>query len=262
MSDFALVFSVSGIAALVSLGGGWLALRKQPTTLFLSATLGLAGGVLLGAIAFEMVPRALELSSTPATLAGFAIGVLAVYGFELRVQRGRTAGIHAAQRRQIQHYHRLHPPAGDQVTVLAGGTAAEELIEGLSIGVGAAIQPGLALVVGASIALDNISEALSIGALVAEKDGGPPPSPAARRRVLGWTGAIGAALFCSSVISWFLLRAVDEVVLGVLAAVGAGGMFYLCVTELVPEAELRHYQHSSALAAAIGFASVMALSAG
>jgi ZIP family zinc transporter len=50
------------------------------------------------------------------------------------------------------------------------------------------------------------------------------------------------------------------VIHGFLVAVGAGGMFYLCVTELVPEAELRHYQHSLALAAAVGFAVILALS--
>jgi ZIP family zinc transporter len=261
MNEFALVAAVSGFGGLVSLGGGWLALHWRPTTLFLSVTLGLAGGVLLGVIAFEMVPRALALSSTLSTIVGLMVGVLAVYAFELLVQRGRTAGIHAAQRRQIRHYHRLNPPVGDEITVLAGGTAAEELIEGLSIGVGAAIQPGLALIVGASIALDNLSEALSIGALIAEKDRGPVRTRGARRRVLGWTGAIGASLFASSVISWALVRTVDTALLGFLVAVGAGGMFYLCVTELVPEAELRHYQHSSALAAAIGFVTILALSA-
>jgi ZIP family zinc transporter len=78
-----------------------------------------------------------------------------VYGLELFVQRGRTAGVHASQPRQIRHNHRLHPPVGDDVTVLAGGTDAEEVIEGLSMGVGVAIQPGLALIVGASIALDG-----------------------------------------------------------------------------------------------------------
>jgi ZIP family zinc transporter len=262
MGEFATVALISGLAALVSLAGGWLALHRRPTTLFLSVTLGLAGGVLLGAIAFEMVPRALSLSSVPMTVAGFSVGVLAVYAFELLVQRGRTAGIHAAQRRQILHYHQLNPPVGDEITVLAGGTAAEELIEGLSIGVGVAIHPGLALIVGASIALDNLSEALSIGALIAEKDRGAVRTPAARRRVLGWTGTIGASLFVSSIASWMMVRSVDATLLGFLVALGAGGMFYLCVTELVPEAELRHYQHSSALAAALGFVAILILSAG
>jgi zinc transporter, ZIP family len=259
LNDLLIVVAVSGTAGLMSLVGGWIALHRRPTTLFLSITLGLAGGLLLGAIAFEMIPKAIELSSTPIGVTGFALGVAAVYAFELAVQRGRTAGIHAAQRRQIRHFHQIHPPAGDAVTVLAGGTAAEELIEGLSIGVGVAIQPGLALIVGASIALDNLAEALSIGALIAEKDRGPVRTPAARSRVLRWTGAIGGALFASSISSWLLLRTVNADVLGLLVAVGAGGMFYLCVTELVPEAELRHYQHSSALAAAAGFVTVLVL---
>jgi ZIP family zinc transporter len=54
---------------------------------------------------------------------------------------------------------------------------------------------------------------------------------------------------------------VSDDLLGLLIAIGAGGMFYLSVTELVPEAELRHYQHSSALAAAVGFVIILALSA-
>ena len=260
MTDFVLVVVISGVAALASLVGGWLSLHRKPTTLFLSLALGTAGGVLLGVIAFEMIPQAMDLSSTPITLAGVAVGVLAIYGFELLVMRGRTAGIHAAQRRQIRSYHRLNPPVGDEVTVLAGGTTAEELIEGLSIGVGAVIQPGLALIVGASIALDNLAEAVSIGALIAEKDQDQVRSPARRRRVLAWTGGIALALFLSSVLSWAALRSLDDTILGFLVAVGAGGMFYLCVTELVPEAELRHYQHSSALAAAAGFAVILALS--
>jgi len=260
MTDVALVVAVSGTAALASLIGGWISLHRKPTTLFLSLALGTAGGVLLGAIAFEMIPQAIDLSSTAATVVGIVVGVVSVYSFELLVMRGRTSGIHAAQRRQIRQYHRLNPPMGDEVTVLAGGTTAEELIEGLSIGVGAAIQPGLAVVIGLSIALDNLAEAFSIGALIAEKDHSEKRSRAARRRVLTWTGAIGLGLFLSSVLSWAALRSLPDAILGFFVAVGAGGMFYLCVTELVPEAELRHYQHSSALAAAVGFAVILVLS--
>jgi ZIP family zinc transporter len=90
---------------------------------------------------------------------------------------------------------------GDEVTVLAGGTAVEELIEGLSIGVGAVIQPGLAWIAGVSTAIDNLSEALSIGALIAAKDQDGKRSTDARRRVLKWTGAIGLSLFLSSLVS-------------------------------------------------------------
>ena len=46
--------------------------------------------------------------------------------------------------------------------MLAGGTSAEELIEGIAIGVGAVIKPGLGLLIGLAIAIDNLSEGLSI----------------------------------------------------------------------------------------------------
>jgi ZIP family zinc transporter len=37
-------------------------------------------------------------------------------------------------------------------------------------------------------------------------------------------------------------------------------MFYLTVTDLVPEAEERHYQQSAAVAIGIGFMAIFALS--
>jgi len=36
----------------------------------------------------------------------------------------------------MKRFYKRHRPRGDDVTVLAGGTSAEELIEGLSNGVG------------------------------------------------------------------------------------------------------------------------------
>ena len=58
------------------------------------------------------------------------------------------------------------------MTVLAGGTSAEELIEGLSIGVGAAIKPGLALLIALAIIIDNLAESLSIGEIIRSEGGG------------------------------------------------------------------------------------------
>lgn len=60
--------------------------------------------------------------------------------------------------------------------MLAGGTSVEELIEGLSIGVGTVIEPNVGILIG--IAIDNLSEGMSIGELVLAE-----PS-ASRRR--GW----------------------------------------------------------------------------
>lgn len=61
-----------------------------------------------------------------------------------------------------------------------------------SIGIGTAIKPGLGLLTGLAIVVDNLSEALSIGLLIRNEPG--VEKRGQLRRVLGWTGLIGAAL--------------------------------------------------------------------
>lgn len=253
-----LVLGIAAAAALASPLGGLIALWRRPTTLFMSLALGFAGGVLIATISFEMIPQAAGATSPAMTIGGFTGGLLAVYAFDLFINRGRTAGGKADQRQATERFHRRSRPRGDQVTVLAGGTSTEEIIEGLSIGVGAAIQPELGLIVAVAIVIDNVAEALSIGELILGQRRGEGGRPV--RRVLGWTGLIGVSLFGSALVGWFALRGLPQPVLGVLFAVGGGGMFYLTVTDLVPEAEERQYQQSAALAIGAGFMTVFAFS--
>jgi zinc transporter ZupT len=86
-------------------------------------------------------------------------------------QSGQARREKAEQRPGVERFHRRHRPRGDEVTVLAGGTSAEELIERISIGVGAAIKPGLGLLVALAIGIENLSEALSIGELIRDQQG-------------------------------------------------------------------------------------------
>jgi zinc transporter, ZIP family len=78
-------------------------------------------------------------------------------------------------------------------------------------------------------------------------------------RILKWTGLIGLSLFSSALAGWFLLRGLPTSILGFLFAAGAGGMLYLTVTDLLPEAEERHYQQSTAFALAGGFMTIFVL---
>jgi ZIP family zinc transporter len=252
-----LILAVAGVAAVASPVGGLIALWRKPTSLFMSLALGFASGVLLGTIGFEMMPQALELSSVAVAVAGFVVGFVAVYGFDLFINRGKLAGDKAEQRGAVDRFHQRHRPRGDQVTVLAGGTSAEELIEGVTIGVGAAIKPGLAVLIALAIVIDNLAEALSIGELIRDQQRHDERRPT--WRVLKWTGLIGAALFSSAIAGWFFLRGLPQPVLGFLFAAGGGGMFYLTVTDLLPEAEERHYQQSAALAVGAGFMTIFVL---
>ena len=250
------ILAIAGGAALASVLGGMLALIRKPTSLAMSVAFGFASGVLIGTVTLEMLPQALELTSLGATAGGFAAGFLGIWLFDLFVNRWQVAGEHAAQRRRVEAYHRGHRPRGDRVTVLAGGTSAEELVEGLAIGTGVVIEPQVGALIAAAIAVDNFSEGLSIGELVAGRPGG---DPRATRRVLTWTGLVGASLLVSAVLGWLLLREAGGSLVGLLQATGAGGMLYLTVSALVPPSEEQQYQGSGALATGAGFLVILFL---
>ncbi len=255
--DLLLVVIVSGVAAVASVVGGLLALWHRSSTLISSLAFGVASGALIGTVTLEMLPTALKSGALAVVVIGFAAGMLSLFLFDLAVHGGVIVGEHADQRRIVRRYHRRRG-SGSQVLVLAGGTSVEELVEGLAIGVGAAIEPSLAFVVAIAIAIDNLAEGMSVGELIRDET---PDRVRAMPRVLAWTGTIGLALFVSSMVGWFALRGVPPTVLSVLLAAGAGAMLYLALSSLVPEGEARQYQGSATLASGVSFALILVLSA-
>lgn len=249
---------IAGGAALASPVGGVASLLVRPTSLLLSIAVGVAGGVLLGAVAFEMVPKAVELSGLLTSAIAITVGVLLVWSFDLYVNRGMTAGDEASQQRWVQRFHQHRKPRGNKVTVIAGATSAEELIEGIVIGASSAIGGGTGLVVGIAIALDNISEALSIGELVFDADKEKTKDKQGWE-IMKWTGLIGVSLLVSALGGYFLLSRLPEFWQGALTGLGAGAMFYLAITGLVPEAESHQFEKSGGLASAAGFLAMLVL---
>ncbi len=255
--DIVYVVLLAGVAAAASVAGGLLALWHRPTTLSMSLALGFAAGVLLGVVSFEMVPRCLELGSLPIALGSLLIGFGIVYALDLFINRGRIAGEWAAQRERVQSFHRSRRPLGGEALVFAAGTTLEEIVEGLAIGVGAAIEPDLAAFVAATIAVDNFGEGLSIGELVrTEREAYPGQH---LRRVLFWTGLIGVIVIVQTLVGWSVLRGVSPSLQGFMFGVPAGGMLYLAITELVPGSQKRHFQQSAGLATLGGVLIVMVL---
>lgn len=255
MDGLVALLAVAGVAALASPLGGGLGLSLRANALTLSLVVGFAAGVLLGTFAFEMMPRALEDAGAGLAVAGFAGGFAFVYGLDLLVNRGRMAGPEGDPDGKVARFHRRRRPLGPKTTVLGLGTACEELIEGLSIGVGMAIDPGLGWIIALAVGIDNVSEGMSLAELArAEKTGH------VARRVLGWSSLIGIALFASALAGWFALRGMSDLAMGALIAAGAGGMFYLTAAQLMPEAEAHHVQQSAAAAIATGFLAIFLLS--
>lgn len=117
----------------------------------------------------------------------------------------------------------------------------------------------MGLLIAVAIVIDNFAEALSVGELILAEHGSGRQHRV--RRVIKWTGLIGISLLGSALAGWLLLRNMSPTVLGFLLGAAAGGMFYLTTTDLLPEAEKRHFQHQSAgLAAGAGFMLILVLS--
>ena len=213
--------------------------------------------MLLGTCAFEMMPSALDAAGQRVSSAAFVVGFLVVYGFDLYINRGFLAGEESDEWHAYTRLRRNRIMRRSDVRLLATTTAAEELIEGLSIGVSLASEPRLGLMVALAILVDNIVEGMGIAALIrAEEERG------AANATYRWTVMIGLSLFASAAVGWLALRAIPSAVLGALVAAGAGAMFYLTVTDLLPKSEKTHYLQSAALAAASGFLLIFILSFG
>nr|WP_210259508.1 ZIP family metal transporter [Devosia sp. 1635] len=249
------VLGVALVAGLASPLGGFIATRIRPSSLFLSLAVGVAAGVLLGTFAFELVPSALERAPLALVAVCFAVGFALVYGLDLLVNHGALAGPEADQKPAVDAKQKRHNKGARKVTVIGAATSSEELIEGLAIGVSAAADMRVALIVGLAIVLDNISEGLSLGAIDAASG-----EEGAARKTLLWTSLIGVSLFVSAMVGWFLLKGLPEPVLGSLLGLGAGAMFYLTIGSLLPEAESHQFQQSAAIAIGLGFVLVMVLS--
>ena len=204
--------------------------------------------------AFEMLPESVAAAGMLATVGGFVAGFMIVYVVDLYLNRGFMAGEGSDEWHKLSRLHQLQKTRGSQVTLLAGGTAVEELIEGLSIGVGLAVDPALGVTIGAAIILDNLVEGMSIAEIIRIE------RPDGVAQIFAWTGLIGLALFSSATVGWLLLRDIAGGVMGGLLAAGAGGMFYLAVTDLLPRSAKTQYQQSAALAAAMGFLLMFTLS--
>jgi zinc transporter, ZIP family len=254
------VVLVAGGAALASILGGLVAVLRPPGSLTMSIVFGFASGALIGAVTLEMVPEALALAPLGVVAAGFVLGFALVWLFDLYINRWHSAGAQAVQFERVRAYHRSHRPRGDRLTVLAGGTTVEELIEGLAIGVGIAVDPEVGVLIAAAIALDNLSEGMSIGEFANAARGHSELSPGTPlRRTLTWTVVIALSLFGAACVGYLGLRGVDPDLLGLLLATGAGGMLYLTVSALVPPSEEQQYQGSGALATGLGFLAILLL---
>lgn len=229
MARAALLISFPVAAALI---GSLVALVRRPSDAVVSGIQHFAAGVVLAALAGELLPSLREQGHLPWLVGGFSVGValmLALGAWERRVE------------------NRPSPVGRSQGYVLPIGllfaVGIDLLIDGELVGLGVTLGATAGLILTLALTLEILFLALSVvGELV---DAGVPRVRAALITIgLGLLTGVGAILGAA------LLGGASHQVLAAGLAFGAAALLYLAVEELLVEA---HEERETTLLSAMFF---------
>lgn len=204
---------IMAIPALVALGGGILAAVWNPSHQMRSLIQHFAAGVVLAALAVELLPEiGREHAPGPVLVGSFALGSLFMYGLKLWTMR-------------LEHQASLKGTAAGLGSGLLLATFIDVATDGFIIGAGFAAggETGTILALGLSV------ELLFLGlALASEATAG--------WRIVAISGALGGTVLTFSVMGNALLSGASHAVIGGTLAFSAAALLYLVTEELLMEA--------------------------
>lgn len=199
-------------------------------------------GVLISALAFNLMEEAFETGGVIAAVTGFIIGG-AIYAFANAV----LAHIGARSRKRSS---RTSVGAGASLAI-AIGSLLDGIPESAAIGISLLDGEGVALVTMLAIFISNVPEGLSssIGMKAAGKSA---------TYVFGIWGGIALACGISSLLGYLIVGGLGSFYIGAAIACAAGAIFVMLIDTMIPEAFEEIHNWSGPIAAA-GFLFAFAL---
>lgn len=233
------VLWVAAGASLTTLLGGWVAQRIGDRR---HLVLGLAAGLMLGIVAFDLLPEAMSADpgdtfGVPMSLLLFVAGFLTLHVVE------RSVAIHRAHEGEYRpHTHNGSPGIG---LTAAGALVGHSFFDGFAIG--AAAQAGGTT--GAVVAIAVISHDFADGFntyTITRLHGNN------RRRGLALVAADAIAPLAGAAVT--LAFTIPERVLGLYLGFFAGILLYLATSDILPEAHTPHPSRGTLLLTIVGAA--------
>jgi zinc transporter ZupT len=220
--------------------GGIVALRARDR---MHLILGFSGGVLLGLVAFDLLPEVFRLTTTtvfgvPAVMLAFVVGFLGLHILE------RSAGVHEPADSDYGAHAHSHTRIG---WLGSSGLVLHSFFDGVAIGLGFQVSNSVGFVVAIAVLTHDFADGLNtVGVMLRH---GNDRKQAARMLA---ADAIAPVL---GVLSTYLFTLPDGALALYLGAF-AGFLTYLAAADILPEA---HSQHPSRLTllATIGGAALM-----
>lgn len=231
--------------ALASVGtalfGGWIAIRNRDR---LHLLLGLTAGIVLGVVAFELLPELFELAEQTGRDPLHPMTAL-VSGFLVFHIVEKALALHSSH--EDDYHKHSHLDAG---ALSACAIAAHSLADGIGIGLAYQASETLGASVAVAVVAHRFADGLNTVGVTLAYDH-------ASRRWLRWLLVVAAAPVVGALLT--LLFTVTSVGLMTYLGFFAGALLYLGAADILPEAHSRHPSSLTLVATVIGVASMLVL---
>jgi ZIP family zinc transporter len=225
---------VAGAMLLVGAAIAWFV--RVPRGVVAGVT-AFGAGVLISALAYELVAEASADGGLLPTVVGFALGALIYVGADALIDaRGRRRG----------------EPERSGGTALLVGALVDGIPESVVLGTSVAVTGGLSLPIVAAIAISNLPEGL--GSAAGMKEAGR-----SARYVFGVWGCVVAVSALAAVLGYLLLRDAPAELTAFITTIAAGGMLAMVCNAMIPTAFARNHAVTGLLAT-LGFLVAFTLS--
>jgi ZIP family zinc transporter len=189
----------------------------------IAAVMAFGSGVLISAVAFDLMAEAADTGGLAATAIGFVAGALAYLGANV-----------ALARRGARHRKRSggQPSESDQSgsgAAIAIGALLDGIPESIVLGVGLLAGGSVSAPVLTAVFISNVPEGLSSAA-------GMKRSGRSARYVFGVWGGIAVASGLAALLGNVALRGAPPEAIAVITAVAAGAILTMIADTMIPEA--------------------------
>ncbi|UYY57509.1 ZIP family metal transporter [Sphingomonas sp. S2-65] len=236
---------MGGSALVVGAGIAWLVALPQR---LIAAVMAIGAGVLISAVAFDLMDEAYARGGFDSTALGFLAGA-AVYTFA-NVLLSRQGARHRKRSGTNPGATQQNADQGSGLA-LAVGALLDGIPESVVIGTSLLGGKGVSLVTVAAVFLSNVPEGLSSAA-------GMKRAGRSAGYVFGVWGGIALASGLASLFGYSMLAGVSPDVLAAVTAVAAGAILAMLVDTMIPEATEASHDYSG-LIAVLGFLAAFVL---
>ncbi|MDR6508151.1 ZIP family zinc transporter [Arthrobacter oryzae] len=220
--------------------GAGISWRWRIPSKLVSSVMSFGAGVLIYALAFELVDEAVEGGGLWPTAAGFLAGSLVYVGANMLL--ARSGAKHRKRSGDQQPSEKEAPGSG---TAIALGALLDGIPESVVLGLGLLAGGGVSPAMLAAVFISNVPEGLS-GTAGMKKAG------RSAGYVFGVWGAIALLCGIASLIGYAALENAPAAAVAFITAIAAGGILAMLADTMIPEAFEEHH-NLTGLTASVGF---------